>query len=89
MLVRPETPANVGATARIVRNTGLATVALVSPGDWRNVECWRTAWGAHDLLEEAVRFDVVSVVWPRNSRRPQIRHIRGAFEAVGRWQMHA
>jgi TrmH family RNA methyltransferase len=56
VLVRPETPANVGATARIVRNTGLTTVALVSPGDWRSVECWRTAWGAHDVLEKAQVF---------------------------------
>jgi TrmH family RNA methyltransferase len=53
VLVRPEAPANVGASARIVRNTGLAGLDLVDPGDWRTVECWRTAWGAHELLEEA------------------------------------
>ena len=44
---------NVGAAARIVRNTGLAGLDLVDPGDWRTVECWRTAWGAHDVLEQA------------------------------------
>lgn len=53
MLVRPETAVNIGAVARIVRNTGLRGVDLVSPGDWRTVECWRTAWGAHEVLEEA------------------------------------
>jgi len=53
VLVRSETPANVGAAARVVRNTGLAGLDLVTPGDWRTVECWRTAWGAHDVLEEA------------------------------------
>jgi TrmH family RNA methyltransferase len=53
VLVRPETAANVGATARVVRNTGLGSIALVSPGDWRTVECWRTAWGAHEVLEQA------------------------------------
>jgi tRNA/rRNA methyltransferase len=53
VLVRPETPANVGAIARVMRNTGLAPLALVAPGDWRSVECWRTAWGAHDILEQA------------------------------------
>jgi tRNA/rRNA methyltransferase len=53
VLVRPETAANVGAVARVVRNTGLAGVDLVAPGDWRTVECWRTAWGAHEVLEEA------------------------------------
>jgi tRNA/rRNA methyltransferase len=53
VLVRPESPANVGAAARIVRNTGLAGLDLVDPGDWRTVECWRTAWGAHEVLEQA------------------------------------
>ena len=27
---------------------------LVDPGDWRTEECWRTAWGAHEVLERAV-----------------------------------
>jgi TrmH family RNA methyltransferase len=56
VLVRPETPANVGATARIVRNTGLDSLRLVQPGDWRTLECWRTAWGAQDVLEQAEVF---------------------------------
>jgi TrmH family RNA methyltransferase len=29
----------------------------VDPGDFRTVECWRTAWGAHEVLEEARVFD--------------------------------
>jgi TrmH family RNA methyltransferase len=53
VLVRPETPANVGACARVVRNAGLEGLDLVEPGDWRTVECWRTAWGAQDVLENA------------------------------------
>jgi len=53
VLVRPETSANVGACARVVRNTGAAGLDLVAPGDFRSVECWRTAWGAHAVLEEA------------------------------------
>jgi tRNA/rRNA methyltransferase len=40
-----------------VRNTGLAGIDLVAPGDWRTVECWRTAWGAHEVLEQARVFD--------------------------------
>ncbi len=57
VLVRPELPANVGACARVVRNAGLAGLDLVAPGDWRTVDCWRTAWGAQDVLEEARSFD--------------------------------
>jgi tRNA/rRNA methyltransferase len=53
VLVRPENPVNVGAVARIVRNTGLSGMDLVAPGDWRTVECWRTAWRAQDVLEQA------------------------------------
>jgi len=53
VLVRPDAPVNVGAGARVVRNYGLHGLDLVSPGDWRTVECWRTAWGAPDVLEEA------------------------------------
>jgi tRNA/rRNA methyltransferase len=43
----------VGAVARLVHNAGLEGLDLVAPGDWRTVECWRTAWGAPDVLEEA------------------------------------
>jgi len=53
VLVRPETSANVGACARVVRNTGASGLDLVAPGDWRTVDCWRTAWGASDVLEQA------------------------------------
>jgi tRNA/rRNA methyltransferase len=30
---------------------------LVSAGDWRTLECWRTAWGAQDVLEQARVFE--------------------------------
>jgi len=53
VLVRPETPANIGAVARALRNAGLLGLDLVSPGDWKTVDSWRTAWGAQDVLEDA------------------------------------
>jgi TrmH family RNA methyltransferase len=53
VLVRPETPANVGAVARVLANTGIDHLVLVDPGDYRTVDCWRTAWGGHDILEAA------------------------------------
>jgi len=63
VLVRPETPANIGASARAARNAGLSALDVVDPGDWRTVECWRTAWGAHDLLERARVFpDLVAAL---------------------------
>jgi tRNA/rRNA methyltransferase len=63
VLVRPESPANVGAVARVARNTGLDGLRLVAPGEWRTVECWRTAWGSQEVLERAEVFpDLASAV---------------------------
>jgi putative endonuclease len=36
----------------------------------------------------AVRFDVLVLSWPAAAREPVVRHIRHAFEAVGRFQMY-
>ncbi|HEX9188977.1 MAG TPA: TrmH family RNA methyltransferase [Vicinamibacteria bacterium] len=92
VLVRPETSANVGACARVVRNTGAAGLDLVSPGDWRTVDCWRTAWGAHEVLEEARPFDGLdaalagaSIAVAFTGRRPggpPVMDVRDAAAAV-------
>jgi TrmH family RNA methyltransferase len=29
---------------------------LVAPDDWRTIECWRSAWGAQEVLEQALVF---------------------------------
>lgn len=55
--MRPDSPANIGAVARAIRNTGLDGLDLVSPGDWRTLECWRLAWGAQEVLEQARVFE--------------------------------
>ena len=41
------------------------------------------------LLTSSARFDVVSIVWPDDSKKPIIDHYRNAFEPVGRGQMFA
>lgn len=60
VLVQPENPANVGAVARVVMNTGLEGLDLVDPGDWRTLETWRTAWRAEDILEQARVFETLA-----------------------------
>lgn len=40
------------------------------------------------LLQQAARFDVVSIVWESAETPPVIRHFVNAFEAVGQWQMY-
>jgi putative endonuclease len=42
---------------------------------------------AHRLLGHSARFDVLAISWPPGQRQPLIVHYRGAFEAVGRFQM--
>ncbi len=92
VLVRPETSANVGACARVARNTGAAGLDLVAPGDWRTVDCWRSAWGAHDVLEEARVFaDLGSAVagatvsvalTGRRPEGPPVVDVRDAAESI-------
>ncbi len=43
----------------------------------------------HNLLQQAARFDVLTVTWPDDQREPTIVHYRQAFEAVGRFQMYS
>ncbi len=37
----------------------------------------------NDLLHCSARFDVVAITWPSDRRRPEIQHVRDAFEATG------
>jgi tRNA/rRNA methyltransferase len=53
VLVRPENGANIGAVARVMKNTGLSDLRLVDPSDWRTIETWRTAWASQEILEKA------------------------------------
>ena len=41
----------------------------------------------HRLLNQAARFDVITISWPAGSCKPSITHHRQAFEAAGRFQM--
>ena len=43
----------------------------------------------HKRLEQSARFDVVSIVWPEDSKLPEIQHFKHAFEAVGNGQFYS
>jgi tRNA/rRNA methyltransferase len=60
VLNRPESPENIGASARVIANTGLAGLSLVKPGDWRTVATWRMAWRAEDVLEQAREYETLA-----------------------------
>ncbi|MEQ8210277.1 MAG: YraN family protein [Lacipirellulaceae bacterium] len=42
----------------------------------------------HGLLETPSRFDVIEVIWPKESAQPEITHLKNAFEAEGHGQMY-
>ena len=41
----------------------------------------------HRLTECSARFDVISIIWPGGSKRPEIIHYENAFEQVGQFQI--
>jgi putative endonuclease len=41
---------------------------------------------AQGLLEHAARFDVVAIVWPVDSRHPEVEHYQNAFSPPGQGQ---
>ncbi|MGY8767996.1 MAG: YraN family protein [Pirellulales bacterium] len=43
----------------------------------------------NDLMEYSARFDVIGILWPDASKKPEITHYINAFEATGQFQMHS
>lgn len=43
----------------------------------------------HKRLELSARFDVISIIWPDDSAKPQIEHFVNAFEATGFGQFYS
>lgn len=58
--------------------------------DVKQAHITRTAIGYlkfHKLTECSVRFDVIAITWPSDSKRPSLKHYESAFERVGEFQM--
>jgi len=60
ILVRPQSPGNIGAVARAMRNMGLQRLALVAPARFPHPEARMMACGAEDLLQQARLYDSLS-----------------------------
>lgn len=41
----------------------------------------------HGLLQSRSRFDVIAILWPKDSRQPQLEHFPNAFPPAGSGQM--
>jgi len=57
VLVEPQGPANIGATARAMRNNGLRRLVLVNPCEYKNDECFSRACNAGRVVLEAQVFN--------------------------------
>ncbi len=52
VLVEPSTPGNIGAVARVLKNTGISRLALVNPaGGWNGSEARWLAHGSEEILD--------------------------------------
>jgi putative endonuclease len=43
----------------------------------------------YKLLDKRTRFDVIAIIWPENSRKPEITHYQNAFEPPGEGQLYS
>jgi TrmH family RNA methyltransferase len=53
ILVTPEEPGNVGATARAMKNMGFSRLGLVRPCDYKDPFAYKMAWNSHEILNAA------------------------------------
>ena len=81
ILVRPQSPGNIGAVARAMRNMGLHRLALVAPERFPHLEARMMACGAEDLLARAQVHDTLAMAiaschWlvGTSARRRRYRH---------------
>jgi tRNA/rRNA methyltransferase len=57
ILVEPSVPENVGFAARAIKTMGFADLWLVAPCDYLSKPARKTAYGSHDVLENARVFE--------------------------------
>ena len=81
ILVRPQSPGNIGAAARAMHNMGLDRLALVAPEHFPHPEARMMACHAEHLLHQAVVYDsltaaVATCHWlvGTSARRREYRH---------------
>jgi len=60
VLVDAKTPANIGATARCMMNTGLSRLLLVNPLKDRDSEAYKLAAGADEILRTAKVYSLLA-----------------------------
>ena len=82
MLVEPATPGNIGATARVLKTTGLSQLALVNPGTWDTPEARAFAHGAGDILDGSQVFSSLAAAVADCHIVVGTTHRQGRFRTV-------
>lgn len=59
ILVEPETPGNIGATARAIKTCGFENLVLVNPKESQHPEARWLAHQSEDILERAKKYDTL------------------------------
>lgn len=67
VLVEPQSPGNVGSTARAMRNTDFYDLVLINPCDYKNNESYSMACKADDVLARARVFPTLEAYLPEPS----------------------
>lgn len=82
VLVEPATPGNIGATARVLKTTGLSQLALVNPGAWDTPEARAFAHGAGDILDSSQVFSSLAAAVADCHIVVGTTHRQGRFRTV-------
>lgn len=82
VLVEPATPGNIGATARVLKTTGLSQLALVNPGTWDTPEARAFAHGAGDILDGSQVFSSLAAAVADCHIVVGTTHRQGRFRTV-------
>ncbi|MBI1883261.1 MAG: RNA methyltransferase [Chlamydiae bacterium] len=83
VLVEPKSPGNIGSVARVMKNTGLENLILISPCDWHDLEAKKMAVGDLSLIEKAkVYSDLKEALTPFRWTVATTRRTRRRFDQV-------
>ncbi len=82
VLVEPATPGNIGATARVLKTTGISQLALVNPRTWDTPEARAFAHGAGDILDGSQVFPSLAAAVADCHIVVGTTHRQGRFRAV-------
>ena len=91
LLVEPSSPGNVGAVARVLKNTGVQQLILVNPCEWNIPEVRSMAHGSSEILDNCkVHPDIASATKNSNlvigmtHRDGRMREIQNDYRTVFR-----